>query len=405
MNGNGLSEEGDADESIFGDSKVDTQGFYSDGAYAAYPDETSADRTDPEEFAIQVEMAREESRAAAYYDDIIQHFASLRAQLHEDPDDEVLASLSPANHPTEVGAFGPDSKTFGIWTHLLRTTNPHPAQIAAMDKTSVLRLLRVLHGAKFLRKGIELRERTSQWLWSLLARLPDRGELDSGEIGVVRELGKRAVAIVVGLFEMEVGEDEEEEDEVGDADHGAEADDDEEDYKYQDRSVARNSSSEPDLVDAGGHAVNSPGAAAAEVLSRKEQDYANERQDEQSSTVPESEDVDVAGRPGDGGHASDLEEGEISDSESQEADVTAAKERLFRTLEATGIHDDQDDGLVMEPEPEDGDGEGGEVDEQKSETRAQETLRMTLNMILTVAGEFYGQRDLLEFREPFFADD
>ncbi|GAW26071.1 putative aspartyl-tRNA synthetase protein [Rosellinia necatrix] len=33
--------------------------------------------------------------------------------------------------------------------------------------------------------------------------------------------------------------------------------------------------------------------------------------------------------------------------------------------------------------------------------RALVNERATLNMILTVAGEFYGQRDLLEFRDPF----
>ena len=51
-----------------------------------------------------------------------------------------------------------------------------------------------------------------------------------------------------------------------------------------------------------------------------------------------------------------------------------------------------------EPEPEP---EPELTPAQKEAARAQVNLRATLNMILTVAGEFYGQRDLLEFRNPF----
>ncbi len=42
-----------------------------------------------------------------------------------------------------------------------------------------------------------------------------------------------------------------------------------------------------------------------------------------------------------------------------------------------------------------------EAEEQEARYRERINMRATLNMILTVAGEYYGQRDLLEFREPF----
>lgn len=46
--------------------------------------------------------------------------------------------------------------------------------------------------------------------------------------------------------------------------------------------------------------------------------------------------------------------------------------------------------------------EKGEQEEPLDDpVRARMNARATLNMILTVAGEFYGQRDLLEFRDPF----
>jgi hypothetical protein len=115
---------------------------------------------------------------------------------------------------------------------------------------------------------------------------------------------------------------------------------------------------------------------------------------------------------------SDMDEGEVSavsqpKIESTTADVEMAKSKLLAQL--GGLDGTADDGEVQEPratepiEP--------EVKEESSEfaeslvdyediedeevARAKANVRTTLNMILTVAGEFYGQRDLLEFRDPF----
>ncbi|EQK99500.1 v-snare [Ophiocordyceps sinensis CO18] len=42
-----------------------------------------------------------------------------------------------------------------------------------------------------------------------------------------------------------------------------------------------------------------------------------------------------------------------------------------------------------------------EKDREAAKLRLRMNMRATLNMVLTVAGDFYGQRDLLQFREPF----
>jgi hypothetical protein len=100
--------------------------------------------------------------------------------------------------------------------------------------------------------------------------------------------------------------------------------------------------------------------------------------DAEDGEIDEDEDVamDIASD-------SEAEEGEVPALEPQE-NLQAAKERLLGQLE-NGASSEQDE----------------EAEKEAAKQRLRANLRATLNMILTVAGEFYGQRDLLEFREPF----
>ena len=107
----------------------------------------------------------------------------------------------------------------------MQCMNPAPAQVASMDKNNVLRALGSLTGGKLLRSGVDIKPSVSLWVWALLARLPERGELSSEEIGVVRELGKRAVLVGIcldgeknwqeGMQEVEAGLDEENDEDEG----------------------------------------------------------------------------------------------------------------------------------------------------------------------------------------------
>ena len=61
--------------------------------------------------------------------------------------------------------------------------------------------------------------------------------------------------------------------------------------------------------------------------------------------------------------------------------------------------------LLAQLDHDEGDEEERDKEEalREAETRAKMNMRATINMVLTVTGDFYGQRDLLEFREPFGA--
>lgn len=256
-----------------------------------------------------------------------------------------------------------------------------------MDKDAALRVLRVVMGGRFLRVGREVSERTSRWVWALLARLPPAGELGHTEVGWIRDMGRRAVLLGRSLAEMAAlreeiaegggdlgvndGVDESEEDEAVVQEYeGEEAYSEGEENKTEgDGDVTAPGPGRN--ADTGGDPL--PEKAAEDTAEEKEEGEAVEEGEE-----PEDDDIPM-----------DLEdEGEVQD-EAQDEDLEAAKARLLAQVSQAGAASSQ--GSVA------GDGD------EEATLRARMNMRATINMMLTVAGEFYGQRDLLEFRDPFTA--
>lgn len=307
----------------------------------------------------------------AYYASLVTQFQALRAQLSVDPPPELVAALD-KDHDIYVGNFGPKSRTFSVWSHRFRNTDPLPVQIAAMDQRNALKLLRVILRGKFIRRGHDLRERTSCWIWALLARLPDRGEMDYEDIGWVRELGKRAVLMMVSMAQMAALQEG-----VGD---DLEGEDMEEDMEEEDNHLLCETEVDMDQVD------------APDPLQEEEPTVS------QSGTMgqpPANVEVDVDDQEAD----MDLDDGEVTDDSSDagqlQADIAALKAQLLAKLEnVASANDDFPD--ETKASSADAEAEGA-----IAAARAHANTRVTLNMILTVAGEFYGQTDLLEFRDPF----
>lgn len=259
----------------------------------------------------------------------------------------------------------------------MRGSDPVPAQVAAMDKDAVLRLLRVVLGGKFLRRGTELRERTSRWLWALLARLPDRGELDYMEVGYVRDLGKRAALLMHSLREMAaLREEVEGGGRASSEDDGLEGD--QEDWD-----------GEAEALDDDGREASAPPQVSVE----QPVSVAN---DEPASVQPSSDPLAMPSSTAPASapyaaidEAEQMEDGEIDEAAPMDidTDVESAKIRLLAKL-----NNHSSNGCVADKA-----GEEPPFDP----ARARMNMRATLNMILTVAGDIYGQRDLLEFRDPF----
>ncbi|KAK0656658.1 hypothetical protein B0T16DRAFT_319142 [Cercophora newfieldiana] len=364
-----------ADRSIYDDSVGDRRGYYYDGAYTAAPDSEPSEDSEVEEGEwdpVKGAAAADKALREAYFTNLGSQFETLRGQLQSEPPAELVAALD-KDHGIEVGGFGARSWTFRVWDYRIRHTDPLPVQIAAMDRRSALKLLRVILGGKFIRRGYELRERTSRWIWALLARLPDRGEMDYTDIGWIRELGKRAVLMMVSIAHMEALKDTVE-DLQGD------------EIELEDENDGFIEELEVNDQDELGVDVSAP-----------------EPGNNQTSHVP----ADATAEPtansdtDDGEVDMDLDDGEVSDASSTsrdiQADIAAAKARLLARLEEPEAQGD----IPAEPN---GEGVMDDTNEKQAaldKARARDNVRATLNMILTVAGEFYGQRDLLEFRDPF----
>ncbi|KAI0458145.1 hypothetical protein F5B21DRAFT_461532 [Xylaria acuta] len=468
----GNSEDGEgqhASRTIYEDGIGDFRGYYQDGAYVACPDEEEEEFYDEEYEGDEQDEAESEnsdepevSQSAgdrprnssadeirdAYFASITGRYTALRKLLQTGPPDTAVAGL-PATHPTEVGEWKRGLDTFQKWEGRLRGTDPIPAQIAAMHKDSIFRLLRVLLACKFLRKRTQLRERTSRWIWALLARLPDKGELDYMEVGWIRELGKRAVLLMVSLAELEVlrehydvaGSSPGDQDEY---EVGADVDDCFEDDLSQDIPIDAVNAPTPDITEQAKDTLNTATCATSNHAHQSPRGSANANYEANNPSLhtpcaDETSDVEMQ-------LSSDMEDGEVAGElpspprSDPIADIETAKARLLARLNGDLIDDGEAEGdgvsapviPVTQPKPttrsatagkeaartavidvtkgeqEEEEGyemaeseEGADHERYQELDRAQVNERATLNMILTVAGEFYGQRDLLEFRNPF----
>lgn len=417
------NDDGAIDRSIYEDGKGDFRGFYHDGAYTAYPDgydeEDNWDGVQEGNEDDSSEIKSEESSLGgprnsnsaeineAYFVTLTQKYTTLRKVLQSKPPDRVVAALHP-DHSTEVSGFGASPSPFKQWSARLRHTDPLPAQIASMHKDSVLRLLRIILSGRFFRRGQELRERTSRWIWALLARLPEKGELDYQEIGWVRELGKRAVMFMLSLAEADVLREQFGVDGNEGSEDGREAEI-EEDIK-EEASQFEPDEGEPTLE---AEATRPTGSGTQYESSTKSQDRppAPGKQ-----TTPAKEQLetteDVTSPPSDVEMEidSEEEEGEVSTvprtHKESAADIEAAKARLLAQLEDQKEDRNEDDQTFPKTSndtaafPKTAPGETPTQQDDHA-ARVDANLRATLNVILTVAGDFYGQRDLLEFRDPF----
>jgi Survival motor neuron (SMN) interacting protein 1 (SIP1) len=321
-----------------------------------------------------------------YFNLIIARHESLRAQLQQTPPPEVLEALG-KDYPTHIGRL--TAAVAKWWRWKMRTVDPRPAQVASMDKSTVLRLLGLLTGGTLLKRGAEVEVGVSRWAWSLLARLPERGELTSEEIGVVRELGKKAVLIGVGLHENQNWEEGMQEVEK--------------DFNVEEHEellgIVHEDETELDCQDNGVNwegTENDAETSSANLLRigsfigprLPDEEPSLRENDANGGDIPMAVSVHEGGEEGQ--NATSEEEGELSSEEAPENNDTlaAARARILARLDQQQNGDSDSDDL-LEPEVQAA---------RDTKAAALWNTKATVDMIITVAGELYGQRDLLEFR-------
>jgi hypothetical protein len=368
------------DRTIYSNGIGDSRGWYEDGAYMAMPDNAAGeDDYEDAEYPDDYDDDYDEEAALheAYFTSVMDQYLRLRSILHADLPSNAVSRVVKAQLKTDAPAEN-QSAVIATWSRLLRETDPHPLQVALMSKDTTLRILRILLGGKFLRQGYTLPERTSRWIWALLARMPDKGELNYAEIGWIRDLGRRAVLLGRSLAEMAALREELAEGGLGahEAVDGSSSDEevlaDPEDLEVEGALSSGQDEDNPTPAESEQDAEKTPKVTEPTTKSPP-------RPDAEEGEI-DDEDEDVAMEIA---TDSEAEEGEVAAQEPKE-NLEAAKERLLAQIYNGATSEDEED-----------------LEKESAKQRLRANLRATLNMILTVAGEFYGQRDLLEFREPF----
>lgn len=298
------------------------------------------------------------------------------------------------------------------------STDPLPAQLYCMNTESVLRLLKLIR--PMLKQRAQISKRTSRWVWGLLGRLHQVGTLGSEEVGIVRDLGKRAVHVGMSWKDEEVGralarhsgEDENVEGE-NDADYEnspeMDVDDNHEDGSWEDwgedehggflqrADYGRQSAPVGDDLDPGPMDANHPALAAGEM---KDADMAEpEARSSASHTHGEVHQ----------GNYADLEQARIAllarldqqpSKPQQEYQTPRLDQPTSSVTSPARMQDSTCDGRAME-----GSASAAAAAVVTAAAVAEEHSKpdsntlATLILIITIVGEEYGQRDLLEFRD------
>lgn len=363
----------------------DYRGVYEDGAYYTSEPISALDDVQIDDGGLDPQLA--------YFDSILARFETVRAQLAQQPPAEAIRNLG-KDHPTHVEKLNTEIARWWRWR--MRTVDPLPVQIACMDKSTVLRLLGLLTSGTLLKKGMEVEVGISRWAWGLLARLPERGELTSEEIGVVRELGKKSVLVGMGLRE-----DKQWDDGINEVEAGYEDDD-----AYTEEPGYANGEEIQLVMDDELEGIKVDSATfdnktsaqqigpqlPAELTSRNlEKGKGVGHEDHHmGATIINS---NAGTRNGD--HESEIFFDEVDEVGVELEDISTAKARLLARLNGQDpAHKDNEptQAKINQNVGEDQDRPGLDPEIAKWNTRA------TVDMIITVAGEIFGQRDLLEFR-------
>ncbi|OKL60704.1 hypothetical protein UA08_04254 [Talaromyces atroroseus] len=309
----------------------------------------------------------------SYYDLLKHRFILLRMTLRCAPPPAAIASLDDA-HPITLPYDVSAART--AWRELLFTSEPQMAQLACMDMETVLGILRLL-GSVMIKcvkdnDSSQLR-RIGAWAWGLLGRCRDVGELGSEEVGELRVFGRKAANILnrlnrkkpplirhaVAEYHSDIkvsGVDEETMDIQK-----------EEPSQMQETAAAE--------TEAGG--LN--GESAMLTVENVEAD------EQQANTDLETAKFRLRARL-----FSDDEEIEIQESEEEKA------ERVRRNTSSP---------LGASPSEEKGDDEACErytISKSPLPQGAEagrDQASIFLDMIITIVGEFYGQKDLLQQRD------
>lgn len=334
--------------------------FAKETAYIAPATNTDANAHSPSKLEELYPPAQ-----TSYYNLLRHRFLLLRSTLRCSPPAEAIRALD-SSHPVSLPRNS--GSAHREWRRLLLAVNPQMVQVACMDMESVLEALEIL--ARMISdvvksENAERARRSGAWAWALLGKCREVGQLTTEEVGVIRNLGKRAATILRKVQELESDRSQ-----------------------WTEPSVSTEDAEGGDLKGDGSKEDDPQETAVDEDEPTKQED------------LPEATGTPQPIMPDVSGETDELE---------------AAKARLEARLQSFDGSAEAQNAMPDAPL------EQSEVDASKACSQVQpqsideptETppdpeeeylvtqTRALLDMVLTVVGEFFGQRDLLESREAW----
>ncbi|KAF2421105.1 hypothetical protein EJ08DRAFT_665326 [Tothia fuscella] len=397
------------DENIYGDSR----GYYADGAYISAPpigpnlpdyDEYYEDDEwwdDEEEEEVPVFIPPSLTPQEAYTETLLTRFYAQRAFLRNPPPAEAAMAL----HSTAMITVPRKTESaIKAWAHAVEYINPSPVQLATMGNHVILRLLNMACQSLSSR-NVNLSLRYGAWVWALLASLDER-LLFGEDISELRRFARRA-AWMSGASVGAVDGDEDFLDDPSSGDEVAPFTEPATTAAGERNTVA------PDLIEAGKEAPsrgrlvkgakkrgrrNTSSPSPRPKRAKKPPGPTTDRRNSNGEMIYFRENAETINRQQDFGSASQEEILPISESfdalPSSITDVEEAKARLLRKI-AKGV---EGEGEVAE---------GGEGKESRDSEHGQDgdvldfNTKVTLDVIITIIGEVFGQRDLLGMRQQW----
>jgi len=375
-------------------------GYYSDGAYVAAP--PIGPQRPPSRPTAQAQSADTPQQHqlldadTAFHASLVRRFRAHRSLLRQQ-----LASS------TGIPDLQPISSR-----HLLESP-PNILQLAGLNYDSTFALLleaTQLVQERISRSRMQL-QRLGVWVWALLAKVEELGTLSSEEVGFVRDLGKAAIDVIRRRV---MGEDEVEG--MRTKRH------DEEDMRKVDYSISVASDSGYAGTPTNGHHLTTMSVDATD-RGRPVRPQPHQRRRNSSSDVSElAIELNPPRTPSPPSQAENDEQESLEMARKRLLDRVAgtAAEEQQRSQESAndGLKDmgapaltasaDEEDGEVIENESIVKDVATKDItvkavvqEEASDEGEEQQLKQMNamLDMILTIVGEEYGQRDLLVARD------
>ncbi|KAH7057168.1 hypothetical protein B0J12DRAFT_653600 [Macrophomina phaseolina] len=349
----------------------DFRGYYEDGAYVACPapiigpvippgyKNAEASNTDDsgsledeyleeelgdgDNFDVQMVDAQEE-----YHNRLLLRFEGFRKLLAQTPPENSKASLDHSQwfeFPTTPKAM---RLAVRHWLKAFAEKPPHPAQIAQMDSYCVLQLLDILK--RKLECFKDINENVSVWIYALLARLTEVLPIYCDEASVVRELALRALMVRVTF----TGE------------HVPELENKVPDYYAEDKDFFEHVEADP----------------------RQNKKKQQQQQQENEKPVKTREVPD---------------EDELMRALREKKELIARKEALQKRVDEMPAWEIKREVFGLEPrsasDNEDEEEEKAESEQEGKTPNPNANTRTTLDMILAVACDVWGQKDLSKYRE------